>query len=218
MLQVKTFVFNPYAENTLVISTPEGEAAIIDPGCYSASEQMQLDAYLDEQGLRPTLLLNTHGHIDHMLGNSYVKEKYQVPFWTHEIVVQELALAPVWGQSMGLSVSPSPSPDRFLKAGEKIYLGEYELEVLFVPGHSPGHIAFYHAVGKQVFSGDVLFQGSIGRFDLPGGDFETLMRSIVEQLMNLDDEVRVYPGHGPETSIGVERQHNPFIKEYLAGR
>ncbi|MEM9984925.1 MAG: MBL fold metallo-hydrolase [Bacteroidota bacterium] len=218
MLQVKTFVFNPYAENTLIISTPAGEAAIIDPGCYSASEQMQLDAYIEEQGLKPVLLLNTHGHIDHMLGNSYVVEKYQIPFWTHEIVIQELALAPAWGQGMGLSVSRSPDPDRRLKAGETFHLGEYELKVLFVPGHSPGHIAFYHAAGQQLFSGDVLFQGSIGRFDLPGGDFETLMRSIVEQLMTLEDEVRVYPGHGPETSIGAERQLNPFVKEYLGRR
>jgi hydroxyacylglutathione hydrolase len=216
MLKVHSFTFNPYQENTYLLSDPDGATAIVDPGCYSASEQQALDAYLAEQGLHVELLLNTHGHIDHMLGNAHVKQTYGVPFATHPTVIQELAMAPTWGQAMGLSVAPSPQPDQLLQEGDVIAFGQVELEVLFVPGHSPGHIAFYHRPSFQLFSGDVLFQGSIGRVDLPGGDFDTLMQSIAQKVLPLSDEVKVYCGHGPTTTVGAERRSNPFILQYLS--
>ncbi len=215
MLRVHQFTFNAYQENTYIISDEDGEAAIIDPGCYSSFEQRALDNHIADHNLNVRLLLNTHGHIDHMLGNGHVKRTYQVPFVTHKIVEQELALAPTWGQTMGLSVDPSPKPDRYVDEGDIIELGREKLSILFVPGHSPGHIAFSHEASNQLFAGDVLFQGSIGRTDLPGGDMATLMKSIEEKLLPLKDDVVVYPGHGPETTIGAERSHNPFIQQYI---
>ena len=215
MLNVQRFTFNPYQENTYLIYDEQGHAAVIDPGCYQSSEQQTLDRFIASKGLQVKWLLNTHGHIDHMLGNGHVKRTYEVPFLTHEIVIQELAQAPVWGQAMGLSVDPSPQPDRLLREGDTVELGTETLEVFFVPGHSPGHIAFYHRDSQQLFSGDVLFQGSIGRVDLPGGDMNTLMQSIEAKLLPLPDDVVVYCGHGPETTIGAERQNNPFILQYL---
>lgn len=218
MLNIRVFEFNPYQENTLVISDESGQCALIDPGCHVASEQAVLTDYIETNGLTPILLLNTHGHIDHMLGNAWARDKWNLPFWTHRIVEQELAQAPAWGMAMGLKVAPSPAPDHYLEAGDTVTVGSETLEVLFTPGHSPGHISFFHRAGKQLFSGDVLFQGSIGRTDLPGGDHATLMTNIVDQVLPLGDDVTVFPGHGPTTSIGAERRSNPFIQQFLTSR
>lgn len=215
MLTIKGFTVNPYQENTWIIADQHGKCAIIDPGCHTSSEQRLLQEYVSSQQLTPVLLLNTHGHIDHMLGNSWAVQTFHIPFHTHKIVVNELALAPSWGMTMGINVSPSPDPDHFLEEGDTIQIGEETLEVIFTPGHSPGHISFYHRAGGHLFSGDVLFQRSIGRIDLPGGDGPTLMTSITQKLLPLGDDVIVYPGHGPTTSIGAERATNPFILQYL---
>lgn len=215
MLIIQGFTVNPYQENTWVIADQHGSCAIIDPGCHTHSEQKMLKDYLDAQGWKPVVLLNTHGHVDHMLGNAWIQDQYGIPFYTHRLVVQELDLAVSWGHMMGIQVAESPAPDRFLEAGEFVQVGEEQLEVIFTPGHSPGHISFYHQKGGHLFSGDVLFQGSIGRTDLPGGDQATLMKSIDESLLPLDDQVIVYPGHGASTTIGVERATNPFILAYL---
>jgi len=218
MLRIKAFTFNPYQENTYVISTEKGHCAIIDPGCYSASEQARLSDYIDSEGLQPIYLLNTHGHIDHMLGNSFVKEKYDIPFLTHRKVVPELEANLAIGAMFGLSPSPSPPPDRFLEEGDEVKLGEEVLEIFFTPGHSAGHISFFHRASGSLFSGDVLFRQSIGRTDLPGGDYPTLMDSIFKKVLPLGDEVRVYSGHGPETTIGEEKRSNPFILQESRNR
>ena len=215
MLTVKTFTFNIYQENTFVISTAGGECAIIDPGCYEAHEKESLAAYIEEEKLTVKYLLNTHGHIDHMLGNDWVVNYYGVPFLTHEIVIAELDSVPSYAQMFGLNPDPSPRPDKTIDEGDIIELGDIQLKVLFTPGHSPGHISFYYKEGKQLFSGDVLFDGSIGRVDLPGGSMEVLMDSITKKLLPLGDEVQVYCGHGQQTTIGKEKDSNPFILDYL---
>lgn len=215
MLTIKGFTFNPYQENTWIIADQHGTCAIIDPGCHTSSEQRILQEYVASQQLTPVLLLNTHGHIDHMLGNSWVVQTFHIPFHTHQIVVNELEHAVSWGMAMGIKVSPSPAPDHLLTEGDVVRIGEEELEVIFTPGHSPGHISFFHRTDGHLFSGDVLFQQSIGRTDLPGGDGPTLMTSIIQKLLPLGDDVVVYPGHGPATTIGAERAANPFILQYL---
>lgn len=217
MLSVQCFTFNPYQENTYLLSDETKNCVIIDPGCYTATEQKELSTYIEQQGLTVELLLNTHGHIDHMMGNSYVKNTYQVPFLTHELVIKELDYVPGYAPMFGLSVEPSPHPDTLLDEGDVVKFGNTELQVFFTPGHSAGHISFLHEESKQLFSGDVLFQGSIGRTDLPGGSYPVLMETIVKKILPLGDDVIVYSGHGPETSIGVERQSNPFILQYQGG-
>ncbi|MEM6264372.1 MAG: MBL fold metallo-hydrolase [Bacteroidota bacterium] len=214
MIHVKSFVFSPYQENTYVLHDETHACLIIDPGCYEPSEKAELAAYIESSGLRVEKLLNTHGHIDHVFGNKFVKDTYGVPYVTHKIVVEELAWVAQFGAAMGLYPDPSPAPDEFVEEGDTVSFGNTVLEVLFTPGHSPGHISFFHRESDQLFSGDVLFRGSIGRVDLPGGDYETLMEVIVEKVLPLGEEVTVYSGHGPTTTMGEERRHNPFILQY----
>ena len=218
MLQVHSFTFNPFQENTFVLSDSQGNCAIIDPGCSHVGEEMQLKQYVETQGLNVVLLLNTHGHIDHMLGNAFVKQTYQVPFETGEGVVAELDQAILHGELVGIKPTPSPKPDRLLQAGDTVSFGEIVMEVLFTPGHSAGHISFLHRESKSLFSGDVLFRGGIGRFDLPGGNYETLMETISETLIPLGDDITVYCGHGPTTQLGWERESNGYLLQYLASR
>ncbi len=215
MLNVQAFIFNLYQENTYILSDSRGEAVIVDPGCYTSQEQEALVDFVEKNHLNVKFLLNTHGHIDHMLGNAFVKSHFQVPFITHQKVIGELEAVSAYGALMGLSAEPSPMPDQLVDEGDKVTFGDISLEVFFTPGHSPGHISFYHRESKQLISGDVLFDGSIGRTDLPGGSYEVLMESITKKLMPLPDAVRVYSGHGPSTTIGKERASNPFILSYL---
>lgn len=215
-MKAASFVFNLYQENTYILIDESKDCVIIDPGCYSLAEKQKLTTYITEQGLNPVYLLNTHGHIDHMLGNDYVKKTYKIPFLTHQIVDEiELPQVPAYASSMGLNPDPSPKADKLLNAGDTVVFGNTTLEVLFTPGHSPGHISFFHRESQQLFAGDVLFSGSIGRVDLPGGNYETLMESIVQHILPLGDEVVVYPGHGPTTTVGRERMSNPFVLDYL---
>ncbi|MDX2249948.1 MAG: MBL fold metallo-hydrolase [Bacteroidia bacterium] len=214
MISIQTFIFNPFQENTYVVSDDTGACAIIDPGCYSQSEQQALYRYIEKNKLQVQLLLNTHGHIDHMLGNYFVKDTWQVPFVTHRLVVPELESTKVYGATMGIFPHPSPAPDKFVEEGDTVKFGETELEVLFTPGHSAGHISFLHRLSGNIFSGDVLFQGSIGRTDLPGGSFPQLMRTIYDKFLTLNDSVVVHCGHGPSTTIGKERRSNNFILNY----
>lgn len=214
MIFIQSFVFNPFQENTYIIADETGSCVIIDPGCYSASEQNQLSRYIDQQGLKVEILLNTHGHIDHMLGNHFVKETYKIPFITHKLVVKELEATQAYGATMGIFAHPSPDPDSFVDEGDTISFGDTTLEVLFTPGHSAGHISFFHRESNNLFSGDVLFQGSIGRTDLPGGSFPQLMKTIYDKILTLNDEVVVHCGHGPSTTVGQERISNQFILQY----
>ena len=214
MLNIQLFTFNPYQENTFVISDSSGDCVIIDPGCYTHTEEELLTQYIESNDLKVVYLLNTHGHIDHMMGNRFVKEHYGVPFITHKKVVAELEATQTYGSLMGLRAAPSPPPDRFVDEGDVIEFGNTRFEVLFTPGHSAGHISFYHKESKNLFSGDVLFYGSIGRTDLPGGSMPVLMESIFEKLLPLGDEVQVHCGHGPSTNIGHERTTNMFLLNY----
>lgn len=214
MLQIQPFVFNAYQENTYVLSDETKECLIIDPGCYTQTEQRLLSDYIEQNELKVVKLLNTHGHIDHMLGNYFVKDRYQVPFLTHQKVIAELEAVVSYGMAFGLSPSPSPAPDQLLEEGDTVSFGTQTLEVLFTPGHSAGHISFLHRASSNLFSGDVLFNGSIGRTDLPGGDYATLMQTLFEKLLPLGDEIRVHCGHGPSTTIGQERISNPYILDW----
>lgn len=215
MIQIQSFTFNLYQENTFVVSDETGSCVIVDPGCYSAQEEMALKSYIESQNLRVEKLLNTHGHIDHMLGNKMVVDTWKVPFEAHELIRQELDAATSYGPMMGLTPAPSPMPDQTLADGDIVLFGNTQFEVLFTPGHSASHISFFHRESLQILSGDVLFQGSIGRTDLPGGSFEVLMTTIKDKFLTLDDEVQVYCGHGPTTRIGIERKTNPFILNHL---
>jgi len=218
MLKVLSFTFNPYQENTYVVYDHTLDAIVIDPGCYTHTEQAHLRAAIDEHKLKPVRLINTHGHIDHMLGNDFVKMTWGVPFAAHKLAVQELTDALNFGPLFGLTPRPSPHPDEYLEEGDTITFGSSTCEVLYTPGHAAGHISLHFENTFQLFSGDVLFQKSIGRTDLPGGDYQTLMSTITEKILPLGDEITVYPGHGSLTTIGEERKQNVFIAEYLSKR
>jgi hydroxyacylglutathione hydrolase len=211
MIFVKSFTFGPFAENTYVLSDETGECVIIDPGCYDQNEKQQISDYIESSGIKPVLLLNTHGHIDHILGNNFIAGKYQVPFQMHPADVPMLKASSTYGELWGIHAEPSPEPDQLLDENDQVKFGNSQLEVLFTPGHSEGSISFYCREQNFVIGGDVLFYGSIGRSDLPGGDFDTLIHSIKEKLFPLGDSCKVYSGHGPETTVGFEKMHNPFL-------
>ena len=212
MLQVQTFTFNPFEEHTYVIYDETKQCAVIDPGCYEPHEQAALSQFIDQHSLQVTHLINTHAHIDHVLGNRYVIDTYNIPLALHPADVPLLQAAVEYASQYGFSAYEPAEATIMLTPGEIIQVGHTSLRILHVPGHSPGHIALYSAQDQVCFSGDVLFQGSIGRTDLPGGDHDTLLQSIQQQLLPLEDEAVIYPGHGPATTIGAERSNNPFLQ------
>ncbi len=214
MATVVRFVFNPFQENTyLVVDEATRTCAVIDPGCSSPAEEEELVSYIETAGWQPVLLLNTHAHIDHILGNAFVGKKFGLPLRIHREELAILEAAPQVAVYYGLPApEPYPAdPSAYLRDGEELLLGESRMQVLFTPGHSPGEVCFYLEDEGLLLAGDVLFRESIGRTDLPGGDHATLLRSIRERLLPLPDETRVFPGHGPETTIGHERTKNPFL-------
>ena len=210
MLTIQTFIFNPFSENTYVVFDETLEAVVIDPGCYEPEEENELDNFINQKGLRIKYVLNTHCHIDHVLGNFHVKEKYKVPLLIHSIEEQVLRAVKVYAPNYGFSAYREALPDQFLVEGEHVTFGNTTWSILFLPGHSPGHIAFYDEKENKIFSGDVLFERSIGRTDLPGGNFETLKDSIQKKLFALPDAVVVYSGHGNTTTLGEEKISNPY--------
>ena len=211
MLNIKSFTFNTFEENTYVISDDTLECLIIDPGCYSLEEKRELERYIASNNLIPVKILLTHAHIDHILGNNFVSGKYNIPIQMSSIETSLLEAAPEYGKMWGISAEPSPKPALFVKEGIEIIFGKSSLRAIFTPGHSPGSFSYYNEKTKNLFSGDVLFMQSIGRTDLPGGDYETLIRTIEEKILSLEDDVIVYSGHGPSTTIGNERKNNPFL-------
>jgi hydroxyacylglutathione hydrolase len=210
LLQVKSFTFNPFEENTYVVSNDKGEAIFIDPGCYLPKEKESLDSYIETKGLRPLAIYNTHCHIDHILGAAYIKEKYKIPLKIHEKDLEWLKAVRSYASNYGFEDFQEVKNDGFYDEETFIFEGEDELEVLFLPGHSPGHTGLVNRKGRFCIVGDVLFDGSIGRTDLPGGDHDTLIRSIQEKLFKLPEDFNVFCGHGPNTTIGKEKQSNPF--------
>ena len=216
MIKIQHFVFGPFAENTYILSDETGECIIIDPGCYEKEEKETITAFISQNNLKVVRLLNTHCHIDHVLGNDFIKEAYQVTLATHEKEAPLLKAVQSYAPNYGFINYREAEIDEFIDENDMIRFGQSQLEILFVPGHSPGHIAFYNREQKLCIGGDVLFQGSIGRTDLPGGDFNTLIQSIHQKFFALDDDVTVFCGHGPATTIGEEKKSNPFCAINLA--
>lgn len=211
MLVVKSFTFSPIQENTYVLYNEQKQCCIIDPGCYFPAEKDELKTGLEKAGLTPVLLLNTHCHLDHVFGNKFVHDTWGLDLHIHEKEKPVLDFAPMSGERWQLPFDNYEGPLVYLKEGNFIKIGEDELEIRFTPGHSPGSISFYSAENGFVISGDVLFNRSVGRTDLPGGSTETLLESIRTQLFTLPDETKVYSGHGPVTTVGYEREHNPYV-------
>ncbi|HPK09171.1 MAG TPA: MBL fold metallo-hydrolase [Saprospiraceae bacterium] len=211
MMRIKQFTFNPFEENTYVLYDDSKECVIIDPGMYTEADRKMFEIFIKENGLKPVLLLNTHCHVDHVFGNGWVSEKYGLNLSAHKEEVAVLEMYPTVCQMYGLNHLPSVEITEFIDENDQIKFGNTELSILFTPGHSPGSLSFYHEESKQLIDGDVLFERSIGRTDLPGGDYDTLISSINKKLFTLNDEVKVYPGHGRSTSIGSEKMYNPFF-------
>jgi len=212
MTQVACFEFNPFAENTYVVYDESGECAIFDPGCYTHEERTALKNFVNSNGLRPVRLINTHCHLDHVFGNAFVTETWGLGLEIHVGEVPVLQRFPQVCQMYGIPFAQEPLPAaRFLEAGEVVVFGDTRLQVLFTPGHSPASLSFYCAEAGFVLAGDVLFQESIGRTDLPGGNMDTLLHSIRTQLFTLPDETVVYAGHGHPTTVRHEKEYNPFL-------
>jgi len=209
MVSVKTFCFNAFSENTFILES-NNQCIIVDPGCYDEIEKKEIVDYIENNQLNPVSIINTHCHVDHVLGIKYLQEYFEIPFLIFEEEKAVLESVKLYAPVYGFQQYSEPTVDGNVKEGEIINLGESYWKVLCVPGHSPGHIALYNEADKLCIAGDVLFQRSIGRTDLPGGNFDTLIRSIQEQLFTLPDDVKVYPGHGPETTIIEEKLYNPF--------
>ena len=212
MITIKRFEFNPFRENTYLISDDTGECMIIDPGCYEPEEHDLLLEYFKESQLKPVKIVNTHCHIDHILGTAFLHDQYKLPFLIHPEEKPLLTASITQGELFGLEVKTPPEPTDFLNEGDTVTIGDSVFEVIHIPGHSPGGIVLLNKDQQCMFTGDVLFQGSIGRTDLLGGDYDSLVSSIRQKLLILDPMIRVYPGHGPDTTIGIENQSNPFFQ------
>jgi glyoxylase-like metal-dependent hydrolase (beta-lactamase superfamily II) len=213
MLTVKAFTFNPAQENTYVLYNERNKAIIIDPGCYFSAEQEKLKKFIEDTELVPVRLLNTHCHLDHVFGNLWVAGTWGLQPHIHTNELPVLAAAPASGEKWGMPFKNYEGPLQYLEAGDSILLGDDVLKVLLAPGHSPGSICFYCEQQEFLIGGDVLFRESIGRTDLAGGDYDTLLYSIRTQLLTLPDNTTVYPGHGVATTIGYEKRNNPFLQD-----
>ncbi|MCG9911418.1 MAG: MBL fold metallo-hydrolase [Flavobacteriales bacterium] len=212
-MHIHSFEFGPFAENTYVLSDPETQMAIVvDPGCSNPHEEQELKDWIESQNITIANVLLTHAHVDHVMGCRFVCDAFKVGITMHKEDLFLLEKGPQIGMMYGFPVKEAPAPEHFLSPGDIFTFGQVELQVLFTPGHSPGSISFVHTSSKSIFSGDVLFKGSIGRTDLPGGSFDVLINSIKSQLFVYDDDYKVYSGHGGVTTLGEERRFNPFLK------
>ena len=215
MLKFESFVFNPFAENTYVVyDEATKECVIIDAGCATAGEENQLFGFIDSHGLKPLMIISTHGHIDHVIGNAAVKKRYPVKVAAHPDVKPDLTQAKRHAVWLGFRTEGEATvdlPDLDLKDGEIIKIGESTLEVICTPGHAQGSISLYAEMEGWVFTGDALFCRSIGRTDLAGGDYEQLRESIRERLFHLPDDTEVFPGHGESTTIFDEQRFNMYL-------
>jgi glyoxylase-like metal-dependent hydrolase (beta-lactamase superfamily II) len=211
MIKIQHFVFNLFQVNTFLLYDETRECVIIDPGCYENAEKKQLSNFIEQEGLQPVGLYNTHTHIDHIVGVEFIASKYNLAPRFHKDGLVFYERFPVTAESFGMEAGTLPKPGKFIEDNEIIKFGNASLEVFYAPGHADGSICFYNEKQKFVIVGDVLFNQSIGRTDLPTGDFELLQKSIRERLFTLPEEVKVLSGHGPETTIGHEKMHNPFV-------
>ena len=211
MIRIKKFTFNPFQENSYVLINDKNECIVVDPGCFNANEENELSNYIEVEGLTPIYLINTHFHIDHVLGNSFVAEKYNIPVTAFNSEIDMPAMAERSAELYGITYKSSPKPTHFLAEGDTIDFGSSQLKVLFVRGHSPDHIVLVCEAEDFMIGGDVLFKGSIGRTDLPGGNHHDLIDNIESKIFTLKESIKVFSGHGPETTIGVEKNTNPFF-------
>jgi hydroxyacylglutathione hydrolase len=211
MISLKKFTFNPYQENTYVLYDETDDCVIIDPGMYDGAEQNQMVNFIKENKLKPKLLLNTHCHIDHVLGNKFVFDNWGLKPQFHAAELAVLQAVVSYAPQMGMHYEVSPQPDVFLNETGVVQFGSSILELVFAPGHSPAHLCFYAREDNFLIGGDVLFFRSIGRTDLPGGNHQQLITSIKENVFALPNDCTVHPGHGPSTSIGFEKLNNPFL-------
>lgn len=214
-MNIARLVFNPLQENTYVVWDSTLQAIIIDAGNSSERENTMLENFIAEKGLQPVAAVNTHGHFDHLLGAEFVRSRYGVPFVMSSKDEFLLRGASTSAELFGVRSGDMPELDEDLDGKDVFTFGQTTLQVISTPGHTPGHVALYEPQSKVLFTGDTLFRESIGRTDLPGGDYSWIMRSIIDKLLPLGDEVKVYPGHGEESSIGHESMYNPFIVEVL---
>ena len=215
-MKIARLIFNPIQENTYIIWDDTLEAAIIDAGESSEREREILDKFIAERGLRPVLAINTHGHFDHLMGVEHLQRKYGARFALSSKDEFLLKGASVSAELFGVRAGDMPETiDIDLDGLESISFGHTELKVIPTPGHTPGHVALYEPTSGVLFTGDTLFRESIGRTDLPGGDYSWIMRSIIDKILPLGDEVRIYPGHGEDSTIGHESMYNPFVVEVL---
>ena len=213
MISVQKLTFNPFQENTFILFDETKECVIIDPGCYEEHEQNEIKQFIELNELKPIKLISTHSHIDHVLGNKFVMDTYGIELQIHKQDLQTLVSVPTYAGNYGFTnYQACDAPSSFFEEGDKITFGNSELDILFVPGHAPGHVAFVAKEEKFVVNGDCLFRESVGRVDLPGGDAETLVRSIKTKLFALSEEFVVYCGHGQETTIGFEKVNNRFLR------
>lgn len=214
MIHLDKLVFNSFGVNTYILHDKTGECVIIDPANYSEEEDMALRSYIEQHNLTPVLHLNTHCHIDHVLGVHFVKNSYNIPFHAHIEETVLLEKAPLMGEVFGFKVKALPIPDMHLSHNDTVSFGNSELRAIHVPGHSRGSLAFYSESDGFVITGDALFAGSIGRTDLPGGDYDMLIGSITSNLLSLPPETTIWPGHGENSTIGNEVENNPFFNDY----
>jgi len=212
MITIKIFVFNAFEVNSFVLYDETGECIIVDPGCHSPDEKEKLAGFIEAERLKPVMLINTHFHIDHVLGNHFICKKFGLTPTGHAGGSMFWRTAREFGSVFNLNIDEVEKPEIFVEDGDKLRFGNSTLEVRYTPGHADGSICLVSHEQKFVIAGDVLFYGSIGRTDLPTGDFDTLMDSIKNRLWTLEEDYTVYPGHGPETSIGFERRNNPFLQ------
>ena len=211
MITIKSFVFNALQENTYLLYDETNECIIIDPGCYEPYEKEELVEFIKLHALTPKFILNTHCHIDHIVGNQFVKEYFDLKLFVPEKDAFQVKAATSYAPMYGFHRFEESIPDGYIQENETIRFGNSELSVLQVPGHSPGHVAFYNAEQGFCINGDVLFKGSFGRYDLPGGNFQVLLNSITKVMFQLPEETIIYCGHGPSTTIGYEKKHNPIL-------
>ncbi len=213
IMKIQSFTFNSFQENTYILYDNSKECLIIDPGCYQEHEKETLISFIEENNLNPKKIINTHCHIDHVLGNNFCSKRWSLDIWANEKEVSILKnnknVASLYGMN---EYEESPNIKRFLFDQDVLEFGQTKLKVISAPGHSPGHICLYHSLTESLISGDVIFKQSIGRTDLPGGDFETLINSIKNKVLILHDNTKIFPGHGPSTKIGIEKNQNPFLQ------
>jgi hydroxyacylglutathione hydrolase len=212
LIKIKSFTFNLFSENTFVLWDDESlESAIIDPGCSDSDEEVELESFVTDKNLKIKFLINTHCHIDHILGCEFVKNKYNPIYIAPELDLPLLQNAKMQADFIGMDFSISLLPDEYLSEDKKLKLGSYELSFIFTPGHTPGEFCIYIQNVKSCITGDVLFNDSIGRTDLWGGNYDVLIKSITEKLLTLPDDTVILPGHGESSTIGREKKFNPFL-------